>query len=92
MIRAAIPKKCARFDQTTERWSDQPQVRLVDERGGLERVVGPLRTQVRGRQALELAVDGGISRSRASRSPPLQSFRSAVMSRSGSPSMKSLFI
>jgi hypothetical protein len=35
---------------------DQPEVRLVDERGGLERVVAPLAEQIQGGQPAQLVV------------------------------------
>ena len=36
---------------------DQPEVGLVDQRGGLKRVIGPLAAHVTGGQATELLMD-----------------------------------
>ena len=57
---------------------DEPQVRLVDERGGLERVVGPLAAQVQAANRRSSSYTSGRIASRARSSPSVQSSSNRV--------------
>lgn len=57
---------------------NQPEVRLVDERRGLETMADALACQAASSDAAKLVVDDGIRRSRAPWSPSRQSWSSAV--------------
>ena len=58
MASAAAAKKCPRLFQCWPRLAaDQPQVRLVDQGGGLQRLAGLLLGQLLGRQLAQLVVD-----------------------------------
>ena len=58
MASAAAAKKCPRLSQPPiPRRADEPEVRLVDQGGGLERLAGPLPGQPMGGQPAKLVVD-----------------------------------
>ena len=72
MMRAAIARKCVRFRHCTRLISTEPQIRLVDERGRLQRVIRPLAGHVAPGQLPQLVVHERhelIERGRLSLSP-----------------------
>ena len=56
MTRAAIAKNCTRFCQRSAPEVDEAQIRLVNERGGRQRVIDPLGTQSPARDPAQILV------------------------------------